>query len=100
MHERIVTVRDLFFPHLDVEDAQVIPAIAESVQPEEWDRLDKQALRSISRQYLPLAVGALDEAVRGLPEPERPPRPLLPIRLMLALSWRKKWAAWVSPLIT
>ena len=99
MHEAIVAVRDAFFPHLDVEDAQIIPAITQSMPPKEWDRLDKQALKSIPRQYLPTAVGALDEVIQGLPEQERPPPPPLPIRLMLALSWRKKWAVWVEPLL-
>jgi hemerythrin-like domain-containing protein len=99
MHEAIVAVRDAFFPHLDVEDAQIIPAITESMPPKEWDRLDKQALRTIPRQCLPIAVGGLDEVIQGLPEQERPPPPPLPIRLMLALSWRKKWAAWVEPLL-
>jgi len=99
MHEAIVAVRDAFFPHLDVEDAQIIPAITQSMPPKEWDRLDKQALKSIPRQYLPYAVGGLDEVIKGLPEQERPPPPPLPIRLMLAVSWRKKWAAWVKPLL-
>jgi hemerythrin-like domain-containing protein len=99
MHEAIVSVRDDFFPHLDIEDAQIIPAITESVPPKEWDRLDKQALKSIPRQYLPLAVAALDEVIRAMPEQDRPPPPPPPIRMMLALSWRKKWAAWVKPLL-
>lgn len=99
MHEGIVAVREEFFPHLDVEDAQIIPAIAESMPPKEWDRLDKRALQTMPRRYLPLAVGALDEVIRGLPEQERPPPPPPPIRVMLALSWRRKWAAWIKPVL-
>jgi hypothetical protein len=90
-------VRDAFFPHLDVEDEQIVPAIAESIPPKEWNRLDQQALRTIPRKQLPTAVGALDEIVRNLPVEERPPPPPPPIRIMLALSWRKKWAAWMQP---
>jgi len=100
MHEAIVAVRDTFLPHLDVEDAEVVPAIAESMPPKEWDRLDKQALKTIPRQYLATAVGALDEVIRSLPVEERPPPPPPPIRLMLALSWRRKWAARMKPLLT
>jgi len=99
MHDAIVAVRDTFFPHLDVEDAQVVPAIAESMPPKEWDRLDKQALKTIPRQYLATAVGALDEVIRTLPDQERPPPPPPPIRLMLALSWRRKWEARMKPLL-
>ncbi len=99
LHDGIVAVRDEFFPHLDVEDAQIIPAITESMPPKEWERLDKRALATMPRRYLPLAVGALDEVIRGLPEQEQPPPPPLPIRLMLALSWRKKWAAWIKPVL-
>jgi hemerythrin-like domain-containing protein len=99
MHQAIVVVRDAFFPHLDVEDAQIIPAITQSMPPKEWERLDQQALKSIPRQYLATAVGGLDEVIRGTPAEERPPPPPAPIRIMLALSWRKKWAAWVKPLL-
>jgi hemerythrin-like domain-containing protein len=99
VHDAIVAVRDSFFPHLDVEDAQLMPAYAESIPPKEWDRMDQKALKSIPRQYLPTAVGALDEVIRGLPEDERPPPPPPPIRLMLAVSWRRKWAEWSRPLL-
>jgi hemerythrin-like domain-containing protein len=99
LHDAMVAVRDLFFPHLDIEDAQVLPAIAESVPPKEWDRIDKATLKSIPRQHLPLAVGALDETIQGMAKQDQPPPPPPPIRLMLTLSWRKKWAAWVKPLV-
>jgi hemerythrin-like domain-containing protein len=99
LHDALVAVRDLFFPHLDTEDEQILPAIAESIPPKEWERLDKAALKEIPRQYLPTAVAALDEVIRDLPKEEQPPPPPLPIRLMLALSWRKKYSAWVEPLV-
>ena len=99
MHEALVAVRDLFLPHLDTEDEQILPAIAESIPPSEWERLDKAALKAIPRQYLPTAVGALDEVIGETAKNERPPPPPLPIRLMLALSWRKKWSTWVQPLL-
>jgi hemerythrin-like domain-containing protein len=97
VHDAIVAIRDAFFPHLDVEDAQLIPAYAESIPPKEWERMDQKALKSIPRPYLPTAVGALDEVMQGWPKDERPPPP--PIRLMLALSWRRKWAEWTKPLL-
>jgi hemerythrin-like domain-containing protein len=99
MHDGVVAVRELFFPHLDIEDEQILPAIAESIPPKEWERMDKAALKSIPREYLPTAVGALDEFIQGLPEDERPPAPPPPIRVMLALSWRTKWSNWVKPLL-
>lgn len=99
LHQAVVAVRDLFFPHLDLEDAQILPAITESLPADQWRRLDDAALKSIPREYLPIAVGALDEVIRSSRADERPPPPPLPIRLMLALSWRKKWSAWVRPLL-
>jgi hypothetical protein len=99
LHDAMAAVREMFFAHLDIEDAQVLPAITDSVPPEEWDRLDKAALKSIPRKHLPLAVGALDEVIGGMAKEERPPPPPLPIRLMLALAWRKKWSVWVKPLL-
>jgi hypothetical protein len=99
VHRAVVARRDWFFPHLDREDEQVLPAIAESIPQKQWDQLDKAALKSIPRQYLPSAVAALDEVIQSLPEKDRPAPPPRPIRLMLALSWRKKCTARVSPLL-
>jgi hemerythrin-like domain-containing protein len=99
LHDTLVTLRDWFFPHLDKEDEKILPAIAESIPPKQWDQLDKAALKSIPRRHLPSAVGALDEVIRSLPEQDRPAPPPPPIRLMLALSWRKRWSASVKPLL-
>ncbi len=95
----VVQLRDLFFPHLDLEDAEVIPMFAKWIPPDEWARMDTAALRGIPKPQLPIAVGALDETIRSLPEAEQPPGPPLPVKMMLALSWRKKWAALVQPLL-
>ena len=99
LHESLVAVRDAFFPHLDIEDEQILPAIAESIAPKLWEEMDDEALKTIPRKHLPIAVAFLDDVVRGMPRAEQPPPPPLPIRLMLALSWRKKFAAWVTPLL-
>jgi hemerythrin-like domain-containing protein len=98
LHDALAALRDQFFAHLDIEDAKVIPVFAEAIPPKDWDRMDNQALKSIPRQYLPKAVGALDEVIRTLPPAERPSGPPPPIRFMLAVSWRRKWAAFVKPL--
>jgi hemerythrin-like domain-containing protein len=99
MHGSFVALRDEFFPHLDVEDERIIPAFAEFIPPAQWEKMDNDALKSIPRQYLPKAVAALDEVIQTVPEPERPVGgPPLPLRVLLALSWRKKWAAFVAPL--
>jgi len=99
MHGSFVAVRDEFFPHLDIEDEKVIPAFAESIPHAQWEKMDNNALKSIPRRYLSKAVAALDEVIQTVPEPERPVGgPPLPLRVLLALSWRKKWAAFVAPL--
>jgi hemerythrin-like domain-containing protein len=100
LHEAVAAVRAKFFPHLDIEDEQILPAIADSIDPTEWARLDSATLKSIPRKYLPSAVGAIDEVISDLPKDKQPPPPPLPIRLMLALSWRKKWSTWVKALAT
>lgn len=99
LHAAIVAVREAFFPHLDAEDAQILPAIAESMPPAQWKRLDEAALRTIPRKYLPTAVGALDEVMHDVPVDRRPAPPPPPIRLMLALSWRRKYAAFIKPFV-
>ena len=99
LYDSLVAVRDAFFPHLDIEDEKILPAIAESISPKLWDAMDKEALKTIPRKHLPIAVAFLDDVIRGLPQAEQPSPPPLPIRLMLALSWRKKFSAWVKPLL-
>jgi hemerythrin-like domain-containing protein len=99
LHEALVALRDWFFPHLDLEDEKILPAIAESIPPKQWARLDKAALKSMPRAHIPSAVAALDEVIRSLPEQDRPAPPPPPIRLMLALSWRKRWTAFVQPVL-
>jgi len=42
---------------------------------------------------------AIAEIIQSMPRAEQPPPPPLPIRLMLTLSWRKKFSAWVKPLL-
>jgi hemerythrin-like domain-containing protein len=99
VHEALVALRDWFFPHLDLEDEKVLPAIAESIPQKQWDQLDKAALKSIPRKYLSWAVAALDEVIQSLPEQDRPAPPPPPIRIMLSLSWRKQWTARVRPIL-
>jgi hemerythrin-like domain-containing protein len=99
VHNALVALRDWFFPHLDLEDEKILPAIAESIPPKQWEQLDKAALKTIPRKYLPSAVAALDEVIRSLPERDRPAPPPPPIRIMLSLSWRKRWMAQVEPLL-
>ena len=42
---------------------------------------------------------ALDELIQRLPKQKQPPPPPPPIRLMLVLSWRKKWSSFVKPIL-
>jgi hemerythrin-like domain-containing protein len=93
-------LRDLFFPHLDREDAEVFPLYAKWIPHDEWTRLETKALKGIPKPQMPYAVGALDETIRATPAAEQPDRPPLPVRMMLAVSWRKKWSGLVQPLLT
>jgi hemerythrin-like domain-containing protein len=92
-------LRDLFFPHLDREDAEVFPMYEKWIPHDEWARLETKALRGIPKPQMPYAVGALDETIRSSPQADQPDPPPLPVRVMLALSWRKKWAGLVQPLL-
>jgi len=99
VHEALVALRDWFFPHLDLEDEKILPAVAESIPPKQWAQMDKAALKSIPRKHLPSAVAALDEVIRSLPQQDRPAPPPPPIRIMLSLAWRKRWMARVKPFL-
>jgi hypothetical protein len=93
-----IQLRDLFFPHLDREDADVLPMYRKWIPPKEWAAMDTRALKGIPKPQVGNAIGALDETIQSLPEAERPLPPPLPVRVLLALAWRKKWAALVGPL--
>lgn len=93
-------LRDLFFPHLDREDAEVLPMYAEWIPPDVWAKLETKALKNIPKPQMAYAVGALDETIRSTPEADRPDGPPLPVKVFLSLSWRKKWAGLVQPLLT
>lgn len=95
-----IDLRDLFFPHLDREDAEVLPMYAKWIPYAEWDKLETKALKGIPKPQMPYAVGAIDETIRSTPEAERPEGPPLPVKIFLSLSWRKKWAGLSEPLRT
>lgn len=93
-------LRDLFFPHLDREDAEVLPMYAKWIPHDQWDKLETKALKNIPKPQMAYAVGAIDETIRSTPAAERPDGPPLPVKIFLSLSWRKKWAGLVQPLLT
>ncbi|HUE09115.1 MAG TPA: hemerythrin domain-containing protein [Acidimicrobiales bacterium] len=95
-----VELRELFFPHLDREDAEVLPMYAKWIPHDEWDKLETKTLKGIPKPVMPYAVGALDETISSTPEAERPEGPPLPVKIFLSLSWRKKWAGLSEPLRT
>lgn len=98
VHDAIKAVKDMLVPHLDIEDAELLPIAASSVDYDEWERLGEEALKSLPKKDLPIAAGALDEQAQAVPESERPPPPPLPIRVLLALSWRRRYRNYIAPL--
>ncbi len=95
-----IELRELFFPHLDREDAEILPMYAKWIPGDVWAKLETKTLKNIPKPQMAFAVGALDETIRSTPEAERPEGPPLPVRVFLSLSWRKKWAGLVHPLLT
>jgi hypothetical protein len=95
-----VELRDLFFPHLDREDADVLPMTPSGSRTTSGRSLETKALKGIPKPQMPYAVGALDETIKSTPESERPEGPPLPVKIFLSLSWRKKWSGLVQPLLT
>jgi len=98
VHDAIAAVRDTLVPHLDIEDATLLPAAAATVDAKPWDDASERALRATPKADMPIVAGILDEVVRSLPPDQQPPPPPLPLRVMLALSWRRRYAKFIEPL--
>ena len=98
VHDAIAAVRDTLVPHLDIEDETLLPAAAATVDGKEWDVASEQALRVTPKADMPIVAGLLDEVTRTFPRDQQPPPPPLPLRVMLALSWRRRYAKFVEPL--
>ncbi|HSZ37374.1 MAG TPA: hemerythrin domain-containing protein [Acidimicrobiales bacterium] len=94
-----IELRELFFPHLDREDAEILPMYAKWIPHDVWEKVGSKALKNIPKPQMAYAVGALDETIRSTPEADRPDGPPLPVKIFLSLSWRKKWAGLVQPLL-
>ena len=86
-------------PHLDVEDALLLPAAAATVDADEWEKASDRALRAMPKADMPIVAGVFDEVARSLPPEERPPRPPLPVRVLLAVSWRRRYEKFIAPLV-
>jgi hemerythrin-like domain-containing protein len=99
VRDAIAAVRDTLFPHLDVEDDTLLPAAAATVDAKPWDEASERALRSTPKADMPIVAGILDEVARSLPPDQQPPPPPLPVRVMLAVSWRRRFAKFLEPLI-
>jgi hemerythrin-like domain-containing protein len=98
-HDAIKAVRDELVPHLDVEDAQLLPIAADAVPGDVWKQLSEKAFKSVPKQDLPIVAGVMDEVVRSLPVERRPPPPPFIVRALIALSWRKRYAKFIEPLL-
>jgi hypothetical protein len=98
VHATIAAVRDTLVPHLDVEDRELLPAAAATVDGKQWDEVSEVALRSTPKADMPIVAGILDEVARSLPSAEQSPPPPLMLRVMLALSWRRRYAKFVAPI--
>lgn len=97
-HDAIAQIQTFLLPHLAIEDAELLPAATAKVAADEWEQMNERAMRAISRRDLPIAAAALDEVARSLPPEQRPPPPPLPLRIMVALFWRRRYAKFVEPL--
>jgi hemerythrin-like domain-containing protein len=100
VHDAIAAVRDELFPHLDVEDGELLPIAAAAISDTEWKRLGDKAFKSVPKKDLPIIAGVMDEVVRSLPAERRPPPPPLIVRALIALSWRRRYAKFIEPLAT
>jgi hemerythrin-like domain-containing protein len=84
--------------HLDHEEQIALPAVHEALGRKEFDKMGEDFLKSIPKDDLPYAAASLDEWAHEVPDRDRPPPPPLPVRLLVALSWRRKYRKFVAPI--
>ena len=58
----------------------------------------RRGKRATPKADLPIVAGILDEVSRSLPPDEQPPPPPLALRVLLTLSWRRRYAKFLEPL--
>lgn len=97
-HDAFRVVQDMLVPHLDIEDAELLPVAAESVPNDLWQQLGEEMFKTLPKRDLPVAAGVLDEVVHEIPESEWPPPPPVPVRVLLALVWRRRYRKYMAPL--
>ena len=98
LHDAVAAVRDTLVPHLDIEDAQMLPAAAATVDAKEWEDASDRALRSTPKADMPIVAGILDEVTHSFPPDRQPPPPPMLLRVMLAVSWRRRYAKFIGPI--
>jgi hemerythrin-like domain-containing protein len=96
--DAMAAVHDMLFPHLDKEEAQLLPPAADAVDPKVWKKLGDDAFKSIPKDDLPVVSGAFEAVVKSLPEADRPPPPPIFVRVLVAVSWRKRYQKFMEPL--
>ncbi|HEX9993758.1 MAG TPA: hemerythrin domain-containing protein [Acidimicrobiales bacterium] len=85
--------------HLRHEEDDVLPLINEHLAADAWRRIDTQLLRRLPFRDLAVAVGSIDDAIRRNPEAlAAMPAPPLPVRALLAVAWRRRFARLVAPI--
>ena len=99
VHDCVKAVRSELFPHLEVEDEQLLPVAVQAIGADEWKQMGEKAFRSVPKKDLPIVAGVMDEVVRSLPVDRRPPPPPLIVRVLIAVSWRKRYAKFIEPLV-
>jgi hemerythrin-like domain-containing protein len=94
-HDVVVELQEAVATHLAHEETAALPVVASVVTEPEMAEIEKGFLDDIPRRERGLSLAALDVAAREHPELHLPPVPK-PVLAVLALVWRRQYAALVK----
>lgn len=95
--DRLVTV---LVPHLDEEEATVVPLVAVTLSKQEWEAVGEHARAAIPRDKLPIAFGMLTEPLNDDDRRYMVSHLPLFVRLLYGPLIRRPWEKYRTELLT
>jgi len=85
-------------PHLDDEEAKIVPLAAEHLTQKEWDSMGEKAVAAIPRKKLPIAFGLLTEPLNESDREHMKSTLPAPVRILFPVLIGRPWKKYAHTL--